>query len=118
MNIEEAREFCLTLPGVTEDEFAQDWISYRIGGKWFLIFWLFAPEPRVAVKCEPDLALELRERFRGVEPAFHLNKKYWNDLYLEKDLDDEEIKKWIRHSYDIVLGKLPVQERMKYQQTK
>ena len=98
MNIEEVREYCLTLPYVTEDEFFPGIITFRIEGKWFLMMWLEAPEPRVAVKCDPAMAIELRERYRGVEPAYHMNKKMWNDLYLERDLDENEIRKWIRHS--------------------
>lgn len=73
MNIEEVREYCLTLPYVTEDEFF----------------------PRVAVKCDPAQAIELRERYRGVEPAYHMNKKMWNDVYLNRDLEGKEIEKWI-----------------------
>ena len=115
MNIEEVREYCLTLPYVTEDEFFPGIITFRIEGKWFLMMWLEAPEPRVAVKCDPAMAIELRERYRGVEPAYHMNKKMWNDLYLERDLDEEEIRKWIRHSYDEVARKLPKTVRQKYQ---
>ena len=92
MNIEEVREYCLTLPYVTEDEFCPEVITFRIEGKWLfplvtrrrkLMMWLEAPEPRVAVKCDPALAIELRERYRGVEPAYHMNKKMWNNLYLK-----------------------------------
>ena len=124
MNIEEVREYCLTLPYVTEDEFCPEIITFRIEGKWLfplvtrrrkLMMWLEAPEPRVAVKCDPALAIELRERYRGVEPAYHMNKKMWNDLYLERDLDEEEIRKWIRHSYEEVAKKLPKTIRQKYQ---
>lgn len=114
MNIEEVREYCLTLPYVTEDEFCPEVITFRIEGKWFLMMWLEAPEPRVAVKCDPAMAIELRERYRGVEPAYHMNKKMWNDLYLERDLDEEEIRKWIRHSYEEVAKKLPKSIRQKY----
>ena len=115
MNIEEVREYCLTLPYVTEDEFCPEVITFRIEGKWLLMMWLEAPEPRVAVKCDPVIAIELCERYRGVEPAYHMNKKMWNDLYLERDLDEEEIRKWIRHSYEEVAKKLPKTLRQKYQ---
>lgn len=95
MNIEEVREYCLTLPYVTEDEFFPGIITFRIEGKWFLMMWLEAPEPRVAVKCDPAQAIELRERYRGVEPAYHMNKRMWNDVYLNRDLEGKEIEKWI-----------------------
>ena len=77
--------------------------------------WLNAPEPRVAVKCDPGIAIELRERYRGIEPAYHMNKRMWNDLYMNRDLEDEDIKKWIKHSYDEVVKKLPKIVRHKYQ---
>lgn len=107
MNIEEVREFALTLPHVEEALFAENWINFRIGGKWFMLIQLDAPEPRIAVKCDPDLALDLRSRYDGVEPAYHMNKRMWNDIYLQRDLDDEEIKKWVLHSYHEVMKKLP-----------
>ena len=115
MNIEEVREYCLTLPYVTEDEFCPEVITFRIEGKWFMLLWLNAPEPRVAVKCDPTIAIELRESYRGIEPAYHMNKRMWNDLYMNRDLEDDDVKKWIKHSYDEVVKKLPKSVRTKYQ---
>lgn len=114
MNIEEVREYALTLPHVEESLFVENWIDFRIGGKWFMLMQLNAPEPRVAVKCDPDVAMELRSQYKGVEPAYHMNKRMWNDLYLERDLDDATIKKWIRHSYDEVFKKLPKTKQKEY----
>lgn len=107
MNIEEAREYALSLPLAEESLFADDWVQYRVCGKWFMLIWLNAPESRVAVKCDPELAVELRERYEGVEPAYHMNKRMWNDLYLNRDLTDEVIRQCIRHSYDEVLKGVP-----------
>ena len=88
MNIEEVRDFALSLsPEVTEELFAEQWISWRIGGKWFLLMQLDAPEPRVAVKLPPEIGAELRVQYDGVQPAYHMNKTHWNDLYLNQ-LDD------------------------------
>lgn len=116
MNIEQAREYALSLPGVEESLFAEDWVQYRVEGKWFMLLWLNAPEPRVAVKCDPNIATELRERYRGVEPAYHMNKRMWNDLYMNRDLEKADVEKWIRHSYDEVVKKLPKSVRTKYQE--
>lgn len=107
MNIEETREYALSLPFAEESLFAADWVQYRVCGKWFMLIWLNAPEARVAVKCDPELAVELRERYNGVEPAYHMNKRMWNDLYLNRDLNDEDVKRYILHSYDQVVKKLP-----------
>lgn len=104
MTIEDVRYFALSLKDVTEDMFAEDWISFRIRGKWFLLIQLTAPEPRVAVKLPPETGLELREKYTGVQPAYHMNKKHWNDLYLEK-LSHDFIKQHILASYNLVASK-------------
>lgn len=114
MNIEEVREFALSLPNVQESLFAENWIKFCIEDKWFMLIQLDAPEPRAAVKCDPDIALELRSQYNGIEPAYHMNKRMWNDLYLERDLDDETIKKWILHSYQEVVKKLPKSKQKQY----
>ena len=81
MNIEQVREFALGInPQVTEELFAENWISWRIFGKWFLLMQLDAPEPRVAVKLPPDESAELRIRYDGIRPAYHMNKTHWNAL--------------------------------------
>ena len=105
MNIEQVREFALSLhPEVTEDLFAEQWISWRIGGKWFLLMQLDAPEPRVAVKLPPEEGLELRVQYDGIRPAYHMNKTHWNDLYLNQ-LDDTLMRELITRSFHIVAGK-------------
>lgn len=107
MNIEEVREFALGLnESVTEDMFTENWISWRIFGKWFMLMQLDAPEPRVAVKLPPEVGLSLREKYSGVCPAFHMNKTHWNDLYLNQ-LSDEFVKEQIIASYNLVASSLP-----------
>jgi predicted DNA-binding protein (MmcQ/YjbR family) len=69
---------------------------------------------QITVKCDPEQAIELRERYNSVEPAWHFNKKYWNTLYLNRDMYDAEIKRWIRHSIDEVIKKLPKRIREEY----
>lgn len=106
MSIEDVRDYALTLGCVTEELFAENWISFRIAGKWFLLIQLDAPEPRVAVKLPPETGSALREEFAGVQPAYHMNKVHWNDLYLDM-LEDGFVREQIRRSYDLVVGKLP-----------
>ncbi|MDO4971464.1 MAG: MmcQ/YjbR family DNA-binding protein [Bacteroidales bacterium] len=107
MNIEDVREYCLSLPGAMEDLFAPDWLSFRIGGKWFAILWLGAPRPTVEVKLLPERGEELRERYAGVSPGYHMNKRHWNNLVLDSGLTDQQVKEWISESYHLVRGKLP-----------
>lgn len=63
---------------------------------------------RVAVKCDPTLAIELREKYPEVTPAYHFNKKHWNDISVIGDLPEETIKEWVRDSYNLVFRSLPV----------
>jgi len=107
MDIESVRDFALALDGdVTEELFAEQWISWRIRGKWFLLMQLDAPEPRVAVKLPPEVGVSMREHYDGVRPAYHMNKKHWNDLYLNQ-LSDEFVKELIKDSFDLVNSKAP-----------
>ena len=107
MNIEEIRNYALSLNNnVTEDLFAEQWISWRIAGKWFLLVQLDAPEPRIAVKLPPAVGTALRERYDGVRPAYHMNKTHWSDLYLNL-LDDDFVKEQINASFQLVASKLP-----------
>lgn len=115
MNIEFAREYCLSLKNVTEC-FPFDEVSlvFKVENKMFLLLPLDAEEPKISLKCNPDYTEELRERYNAVEGAYHFNKKYWNTIYLERDMPDEEIKHWIRHSYREVIAKLPKKIRETY----
>src|SRR5574344_2153981 len=115
MNIEQAREYALSLNDVTEELFGDgQWISFKISGKWFLLIPLDAPEPRIAVKLEPEFNQELREHYDGIQPAYHMNKQHWSDIFLEH-FDDELVKEWIKRSYGLVFSKLPKKIKEKYQ---
>lgn len=106
MNIKDARSYALSLDCTTEDLFAENWLSYRVMGKWFMLLQLDAPEPRVAIKLPPEDGQMLRERHEGVTAAYHMNKVHWNDLYLQK-LPNEFIKEQILNSYHTVVKHLP-----------
>lgn len=108
MNIEEIRNYTLSLPHVTEDmPYGPEWVVFRVGGKIFLHIPLDSEEPRIAIKLRPDIGQELRDTLDCVRPAYHLNKKHWNDVYIENTVDDNLIKNWIRQSYELVYEKLP-----------
>ncbi len=121
MNIEEIREYTLSLDGVTEDQpFGDDNIIFRIEGKIFLCLWLGSddtttnsPDRHFAVKLMPERNIELREQFSAVTPAWHWNKKHWSDIFYER-FDDEHVKQWINESYDLVVSKLPKALRSQY----
>lgn len=107
MNIEEVRECCLSLPQVTEDfPFDETTLVFRIEGKIFAMVDLENTEWFV-LKCEPEYALDLREKYPEISGAWHMNKKYWNQLNLFGTLSDMLIQDLIRHSYNEVIKKLP-----------
>ncbi len=121
MNIEQVREYTLSLPGVTEDQpFGDDIITFRLEGKIFVCLWLGGgkhdmqdSEPRLALKLTPERNEELREKFSAVIPAYHWNKKHWSDVYYAQ-LDDSLVQEWIRESYHLIVSKLPKAVRQKY----
>ena len=103
MDIIDLREYVVSLPLVEECQpFGDDAVVYKVGGKMFLCFVLEHTE-RVAVKCNPDRAIALRDEYlSAITPAWHFNKKYWNDLYFEQ-LPREVVEREIRHSYLTVI---------------
>lgn len=121
MNIEQVREYTLSLRGVTEDQaFGEDILNFRLEGKIFVCLWLGGGKydmkdgvSRIALKLAPDRNLELREQFSAVTPAYHWNKTHWSDVYYEL-LDDATVEGWIKESYQLIVSKLPRAKRIKY----
>jgi predicted DNA-binding protein (MmcQ/YjbR family) len=68
--------------------------------------------PAIAnLKCDPDLALDLRDRYEQVRPGYHMNKKHWNTVEIEGGIPEAELCKMIDHSYDLVVQSLPQASR-------
>ena len=113
MNIEDARIYCLGKQGATEDfPFDETTLVFRVENKIFAITDLDNTE-WFCVKCEADRAIELRDSYPQIAPAWHMNKKYWNQMDIER-LPDSLVCELIDHSYDEVLKKLPKKIREKY----
>ena len=121
MDIEQVRDYTLSLPGVTEDQaFGEDILNFRLEGKIFVCLWLGGGKydmkdgaPRIALKLLPERNVELREQYAAVTPAYHWNKTHWSDVYYEQ-LDDVLIEGWIWESYQLIASKLPKALREKY----
>ena len=106
MNIEEFRNFCLQLNGVTEDlPFDENTLVFKVGGKMFCAFGLNSFE-RINLKCDPERSLELREEFLGIKAGYHMNKKHWNSIYTDSDVPWKLIQELTLHSYDLVFKSL------------
>ena len=103
MNIETIRDYCLSKPGAEETlPFGPDVIVFKVNNKSFLLLPLDTEQLQFNVKCDPDLALELREQYACVLPGWHMNKKHWNTIVVDGSAPSKLILEWIDHSYDLV----------------
>jgi predicted DNA-binding protein (MmcQ/YjbR family) len=108
MNVESFRDYCLSKPAATEGApFGPDNIVFKVEGKMFALLALDEVPPAVNLKCDPDLALELRDRYEQVQPGYHMNKKHWNTVELTGTIPDAELRGMIDHSYELVVAPLP-----------
>ncbi len=106
MNIEELRSYCLAKKGVTESlPFGEDTLVFKVMDKIFALSNLEG-DFSVNLKCDPEKAIELREHYPSVQPGYHINKKHWNTIYIDGSIDDQLIREWIDHSYQLVVDSL------------
>ncbi|MDN3550665.1 MmcQ/YjbR family DNA-binding protein [Mucilaginibacter aquaedulcis] len=107
MNIEELRDYCLQKPGAAESfPFGEETLVFKVGGKIFLLTSLDRGNSFNA-KCDPELAVDLRERHPEVQPGYHMNKKMWNTIAMDGSLTRKQLCDMIDHSYDLVVKGLP-----------
>ena len=108
MNIEEIREYCLSKADVTESlPFNDTALVFKVAGKMFALLDLSVDGRGLSLKCDPELAIELREQHPEVTPAWHFNKQHWNGVDITGSVHDDLIIEWIDHSYEIVRASLP-----------
>ena len=113
MDIETFRNYCLSKKGATESfPFDENTLVFKVGGKMFALLDVDIFES-VNLKCEPEKAIELRERYAGVLPGYHMNKKHWNTVMMDGTVPDELILQWVDDSYNLVFNKLPKSQREK-----
>lgn len=107
MDLEIFREYCLAKQNVTEGTpFGEDVLVFKVGGKIFALASLDDIPPRVNLKCDPDVALDLRDRYEEVQPGYHMNKKHWNTVELTGTISGVELRGMIDHSYQLVTASL------------
>ncbi|WP_128543475.1 MmcQ/YjbR family DNA-binding protein [Larkinella soli] len=112
MNIEQLRDYCLQKPGVLESfPFGEETLVFKVGGKIFALTSLDAAPLTVNLKCDPEKAVDLREKFEAVRPGYHMNKTHWNTVLIDGTVRETDLKEWIDHSYGLVLKSLPKQVR-------
>ncbi len=107
----ELEAYILSFPDSWLDwPFGEDVAVYKVGhdndgkGKLFALIAMNSQPLRVSLKCDPQLAETLREQYESVLPGHHLNKKHWNTIICSGQLDDEQVKDLVRHSYQLVVG--------------
>ena len=113
MNIEGFRKYCLSKKGVTEEfPFDNNTLVFKVMGKMFALTDVESFEG-INLKCEPELAAQLREQYSSVQPGYHMNKKHWNTLVLDGSVPPKLIRELVHHSYDLVVASLPAKSRPK-----
>ncbi len=102
MNIEEIRNFCLSLGEIEECfPFDQTTLVFKIQGKIFALIDIEEAKS-INLKCKPEKAIELREHYDYVLPGYHMNKKHWNTIVLSTKISDKQLKEWIMDSFKFV----------------
>ena len=107
MNIEELRDYCIAKPGVTEGfPFDDHVLVFKVMNKMYALTNV-TEGTRVNLKCDPELAQQLRERYPEVQPGYHMNKQHWNTVHIDGSLSDGQLREWIDHSYELIVNSLP-----------
>ncbi|MGH3681311.1 MAG: MmcQ/YjbR family DNA-binding protein [Natronosporangium sp.] len=103
---------CGAKPGSAEDyPFGDEVAVFKVAGRMFALLSLGDPPGSVSLKCDPDLADELRGRYAAITPGYHLNKQHWNTVALDGSVPDEELLELIDHSYQLVVSRLTRAQR-------
>jgi predicted DNA-binding protein (MmcQ/YjbR family) len=112
MDVEEIRKYCIAKPGVTEGfPFNDTALVFKVAGKMFALLDLSEEARGISLKCDPEMAIELREQHPEVTPAYHFNKQHWNGVKLKGSISNSQLKEWIDHSYSIIVDSLPKSKR-------
>ncbi|WP_420461124.1 MmcQ/YjbR family DNA-binding protein [Neolewinella sp.] len=109
MELDRLRDYCLAKRAVTEElPFGPDTLVFKVADKLFALTGLADDDLRINLKCDPQRAVELRERYPEViVPGWHMNKRHWNTVYVERGaLDDRLVEELIDQSYALVVAGL------------
>lgn len=108
----ELRELCLAFPRSAETfPFGPRTSVFKVAGKMFALSQLAEHPLRVSLKCEPQLAEQLRATYPAVIPGYHLNKQHWNTVIIDGSIPESAIRDMVEDSYDLVVSKLPSSRR-------
>ncbi len=115
MNVEEIREYCISKAAVTEGfPFNDTALVFKVAGKMFALLDLSEDSRGISLKCDPELAVELREHHSEITAAWHFNKVHWNGIDIHGNVGFNQMKEWIDHSYEIVLASVAKSKRKEF----
>lgn len=118
MNIEQLREYCISKPGATESfPFGGTTLVFKVGNKMFALTDTEG-EFTANLKCEPEKAIELREKYPCVIPGYHMSKVHWNTIIFDGSISDKLVCDWIDNSYNLVFQSLPAKTKNEINQIK
>ena len=107
MKLSEFQDYCINFRGTSEGfPFDETTLVYKVKGKMFALT-NFETFELVSVKCDPEDALAIREKYESVLPGYYLNKNHWNSIKMDGKIPDEQLKEWIKDSYALVVKGLP-----------
>lgn len=106
MNIEEFRDYCIAKKGVIESfPFDKNTLVFKVMNKMFALADVETFE-FINLKSDPEKAIELREKFQGIKPGYHMSKVHWNSVYVNTDVDDKLVLELIDESYQLIVSSL------------
>ena len=116
MYIDEFLDYCLAKKGVEETTpFGPDTLVMKVMGKMFAVTGIDSFE-FINLKCDPERSAELREKYEGIKPGWHMNKVHWNSVMTDGSIPDPMIKELIDHSYDLIVASLPKKIKAEWEQ--
>ncbi len=112
MNTADLLAYCLRKKGALRDQpFGPEADVIKVMGKMFALIPVDADPPQISLKCDPTLAIMIRDTYPAVTPAYHMNKRHWNGIEVDGSVPDDEIEEWIDHAYDLVVKGLTKAQR-------
>ncbi|TWP24355.1 MmcQ/YjbR family DNA-binding protein [Apibacter muscae] len=117
MNIEDFRDYCLSIKGATESfPFDENTLVFKVMGKMFAYGSISPKDGKLSfsMKCDPDKSIDLREKYIGITKGKHTTSNLWNAVYLESDVPNLLIKELVQHSVDEIIKKLPKVKQTEY----
>ncbi|HET8952363.1 MAG TPA: MmcQ/YjbR family DNA-binding protein [Solirubrobacteraceae bacterium] len=102
------RELCLSFTGAEETyPFSAETTVFKVRGKIFAIAALDREPPSISLKCEPEIAAQLRAGHEAITPGYHLNKRHWNTVRVDGSLPEQLVRDMVEDSYDLVVESMP-----------